>query len=89
MHAAYMIQMLDSALDLLGPDIELLTEILMDLGAKHQRYGVHPDMFGVMGDSLFQILETFLGDREFDAATRAAWKEVYAELSHEMIQARK
>ena len=38
-HARYFIQMIDKALALLGPDIELLTEILMDLGEKHVRYG--------------------------------------------------
>lgn len=39
MHAAYLIQMLDTALNMLGPDIELLTEIMLDLGSKHVRYG--------------------------------------------------
>ena len=34
-HAKYFIQMIDKALGMLGPDIELLTEILLDLGAKH------------------------------------------------------
>lgn len=34
-HATYFIQMIDKALGMLGPDIELLTEILMDLGLKH------------------------------------------------------
>jgi hypothetical protein len=33
-HAAYFIQMIDKALGMLGPDIELLTEILMELGQK-------------------------------------------------------
>lgn len=33
MHASYLIQMLDTALNMLGPDIELLTEIMTELGA--------------------------------------------------------
>ena len=36
-HATYFIQMIDKALGMLGPDIELLTEILMDLGLKHAK----------------------------------------------------
>jgi hypothetical protein len=39
MHAAYLIQMIDTALNMLGPDIELLTEIMTELGLKHVRYG--------------------------------------------------
>ena len=44
-HAKYFIQMIDKALGMLGPDIELLTEILMDLGQKHVRFGVKPGKF--------------------------------------------
>jgi hypothetical protein len=51
MHAAYLVQMLDTVLNMLGPDIELLTEIMLDLGAKHLRYGVKPDMFPRMGEA--------------------------------------
>jgi hypothetical protein len=51
-HASYMIQMLDSALHMLGPNIELLTDIMTDLGAKHVGYGVKPDFFIIMGDCL-------------------------------------
>jgi hypothetical protein len=44
-HAKYFIQMIDKALGMLGPDIELLTEILLDLGKKHVNYGVKPEFF--------------------------------------------
>ena len=39
-HATYFIQMIDKALGMLGPDIELLTEILMDLGMKHAKVNI-------------------------------------------------
>ena len=81
MHAKYMIEMLDSALQLLGPDIELLTEILLELGAKHKRYGVNSHMFAVMGQALLQMLEQILSPQDFTAATKAAWEEVYEEIS--------
>lgn len=89
MHASYMIEMLDSALNLLGPDIALLTEIITELGAKHERYGVRPEMFRVMGEALMDMLEKVLGPEEFTAATREAWKEIYAELSNDMINSYK
>lgn len=86
MHAVYMIEMLDTALQMLGPDIELLTEIMLELGAKHQRYGVKPEMFTVMGTSLIAMLEVMLADR-FDDTTREAWKVTYKELSQDMVKA--
>ena len=84
MHAAYMIDMLDTALNLVGPDLELLTEVLLELGAKHKRYGVKPEMFVAMGHALEHMLEEVLGDR-FDPATRAAWQETYGEISQDMV----
>ena len=71
---------------MLGPDIELLTEIMQELGVKHVRYGVRPEMFPVMGDALLKTLEQTIG-AEFTDAVRDAWKETYAELSQDMIKA--
>ena len=39
-HAKYFIQMIDKALQLLGPDSELLTTMLKELGQKHVKFGV-------------------------------------------------
>ena len=71
---------------MLGPDIELLTEIMQELGVKHIRYGVRPEMFPVMGEALLITLEETLGV-DFDDAIRDAWIETYAELSQDMIKA--
>jgi methyl-accepting chemotaxis protein len=89
MQGSYLIQMLNTALNMLGPDIELLTDILQDLGAKHVRYGVKPAMFGIMGDALIKTLEELLGSKVFNDNCKAAWKETYAELSSDMIKAMK
>jgi hemoglobin-like flavoprotein len=69
-----------------GPDIELLTEIMEELGVKHIRYGVRPDMFPMMGEALVETLEASLGD-DFNENVREAWREVYAELSQDMVKA--
>ncbi|KAL7557860.1 hypothetical protein ACA910_010911 [Epithemia clementina (nom. ined.)] len=88
MHASYLIEMLDTALQMLGPDIDLLTEIMLDLGAKHQRYGVGPDMFPVMGEALLYTLKaTLKGD--FTKDIEQAWIETYKELSGDMIRGQK
>jgi hemoglobin-like flavoprotein len=87
-HATYFIQMIDKALGMLGPDIELLTEILLDLGAKHVGYGVKPEYFPSMGRALIYSVKSQLGDR-FTDDTKDAWVEVYGALSYDMIRAQK
>jgi hemoglobin-like flavoprotein len=85
-HAGYLLEMIDTALNMLGPDIEMLTEIMHELGIKHIRYGVKPDMFPVMGEALAHVLKETLGDAFTDVVAEA-WVETYAALSGDMIQA--
>ncbi len=87
-HAKYFIQMIDKALGMLGPDIELLTEILLDLGAKHVGYGVKPEYFPSMGRALIHSVKEQLGDK-FSEEMKDAWVEVYGALSYDMIRAQK
>jgi hemoglobin-like flavoprotein len=89
MHATYLIQMIDTALNMLGPDIELLTEIMLELGEKHVRYGVKPEMFPIMGDCLISTLQSVLPEDVMNETVVDAWKETYKELSSDMIKAHK
>ncbi|KAG7357816.1 globin-like protein [Nitzschia inconspicua] len=88
-HAAFFIQMLDKAIGMIGPDIEMLTDILMELGKKHVSYGVLPQFFPSMGRSLIETLEETLGKDAFDVETKNCWTEVYGALSYDMIRAQK
>jgi hemoglobin-like flavoprotein len=87
-HAKYFIQMINRALSMLGPDIELLSEILLELGAKHVTYGVKPEYFPSMGRALLYAIKEQLGDH-FTEETKDAWVEVYGALSYDMIRAQK
>jgi methyl-accepting chemotaxis protein len=87
-HATYFIQMIDKALSMLGPDIEILTEILLELGEKHVRYGVKPEYFPSMGRALINTIAEMMGD-EFTSDMKADWVEVYGALSYDMIRAQK
>ena len=91
MHSAYLIQMFDSAMTMLGPDSETLTEIMTSLGKKHVRYGVTPEMFPAMGAALISTLETCLRNHgskvDFNDRVRDSWREVYGSLSGDMISA--
>ena len=83
-HAKYMISMLDKALGLLGPDAELLTEIMADLGKKHVTFGIEdPSYYKIMGESLFVALGELLGSH-FSPKVQESWTVVYGELSGAM-----
>jgi len=88
-HAGYFISMIDKALGMLGPDIELLTEILMELGVKHVSYGVEPEYFPSMGRALIHSIQDTLGEKHFTPEIKDSWVEVYGALSYDMIRAQK
>jgi hemoglobin-like flavoprotein len=78
--------MLDTALHMLGPDLELLTDIMTKLGDKHVRYGVKPEMFPIMGDALIHTLKTIL-KADFTEPVKEAWLKTYSALSQDMLRA--
>lgn len=80
--------MLDTALQMLGPDAELLSEIMAELGLKHVRYGVKAEMFPVMGESLIECLEETLKD-SFTADVKKAWQDVFLSLTTDMMSSYK
>jgi hypothetical protein len=86
-HAKHYISMVDRALDLLGPDIELLTEILLDLGRSHSRFGVEASFYPPMGQALIRTMEEMLGDT-YTPAIKDAWVKCYQALAYDMIRAK-
>ncbi|CAJ1951144.1 unnamed protein product [Cylindrotheca closterium] len=85
-HAKLYVVALDKAIGLLGPNFELLQEILMDLGDKHRRFGVSPELFKPMGRAIIETLEELLGDSTFKPAIKASWTECIELLSEGMIE---
>lgn len=86
-HGSYLIQMLDASLNMLGPDIELLTEIMLELGTKHWRFGVTPDMYPVMCESLLDAMTEILGTKHMSAAVKESWRIVFGALVADMLSA--
>jgi hemoglobin-like flavoprotein len=85
-HSKYMIAMLGKALNMLGPDDELLTEVMSDLGKKHFQLGMdNASYYAVMGESLFLALREILGSN-FTPAVEESWTIVYGELTAAMIK---
>eukprot|EP00934_Nitzschia_sp_Nitz4_P003181 Nitzschia sp. Nitz4//scaffold5_size260463//32982//33533//NITZ4_000944-RA/size260463-augustus-gene-0.0-mRNA-1//1//CDS//3329555226//3171//frame0 len=86
-HAAHYMDMVDRAVNLLGPDFELLTDIMMDLGAQHYKFGVEPSFYPPMGQALLLVMHKFLGDH-FTQEMKDSWLEVYQALALDMIRAK-
>lgn len=84
-HGAQIVQMMDGVLMLLGPDVELLEKILGKLGRRHERHGVKKEYFPLLGDAIRETLASINGDNFTDEAD-AAWKEVFGELSAEIVK---
>mmetsp|Transcript_20717 Transcript_20717/g.36417 ORF Transcript_20717/g.36417 Transcript_20717/m.36417 type:complete len:160 (+) Transcript_20717:90-569(+) len=86
-HASHYMNMVDRAIGLLGPDIELLTEILVELGQTHAKFGVDASFYPPMGQALIATLEEYLGD-DLTEEARDSWLEVYGAMSYDMIRAK-
>ena len=78
------VRMLDIAIDMLGPDMDIVEEQMYDLGVSHQKYGVLPHHFDVMGQALEHTLQGILGSK-FTPATKNAWRKVYGFMTSNMI----
>lgn len=66
--------------------MELVQEILSQVGKRHKDFGVQPSYFPSMGESLVYGLEQLLGPNNFLPVHKAAWMEVYEELSSEIVK---
>ena len=76
--------MLDMAIDMLGPDLDLVESQLQKLGSRHIEYGVMPKHYPLMGQALSDTLQNRLGD-EFKNRI-ASWNAIYTFMSISMLQ---
>jgi hemoglobin-like flavoprotein len=86
-HANIFGALFDSILQLLGPDIEFIEEILQQVGRKHIKMGASPSFFPFMGEALIYAVEKGMG-KEFQLTEhqRNARYEVYEEISNEIVK---
>mmetsp|Transcript_96 Transcript_96/g.160 ORF Transcript_96/g.160 Transcript_96/m.160 type:complete len:154 (+) Transcript_96:32-493(+) len=86
-HAVQYISMLSKAVNLLGPDIEVVNSILHNLGQKHRdSYGVKASFYPPMGKALVETLEELIGPKRFTAKVKESWVECFQAMSYEMVQ---
>ena len=70
----------------LGPDLEVISEILSKLGKRHVQYGVKAHYLPYMGEALIYALKQTLKEH-WTEQMEEAWVEVYDELSGDIMKA--
>lgn len=84
-HGLRIIKMLDLIFSVLGPDDDILHNVLSDMGEQHCKLGLSPEHFTLMCRALLQVLEDIMGD-EWTDELKSAWFQVIRELSVEIAK---
>lgn len=88
MHSAFLVGMIEKALNMLGTDDEELTKLMSELGRKHVIYGVRGDYFPHMQEAIKVMLKEML-EMKFEARDEDAWDEVLSCLITDMTKAQR
>lgn len=85
-HAEGIVHLFDSILQMLGPDLEFIEEILGQVGSRHVTLGVNPSLFPFLGNALIWAIQNDIGDDMTDEHIEA-WEEVYDAISGDIVKA--
>lgn len=81
-----LIKAIDTAVQLLGPDLYPLEGVLFDLGRRHVIMNAQPEFWPLVGEALFLVFEECMGEDGFSPAVRNAWTVMYNFLGYHMIK---
>lgn len=84
-HARRIVDMIDCAVNFLGPDFEAMEEILLDLGSRHVAYGAQPRDFAIMGNAFILALGIILKSA-FTDNLRNDWNRVFGFMTEKLAQ---
>jgi hemoglobin-like flavoprotein len=85
-HGLRIVNMIDQILDLMGPDIDVLREILQEQVQRHKRHGVKKEHFAHMGTAIRGALRELLDKEIYTDEMDMSWKEMFDKLTSTMIQ---
>lgn len=88
MHSAFLVNMIEKALNMLGTDDDELTALMSDLGRKHVIYGVKADYFPHMQKAIKSMLHEML-EIKFSDKDEDAWDEVLSVLISDITKAQR
>jgi hemoglobin-like flavoprotein len=85
-HGLRIVNMIDQILDVMGPDTEVLNEILQEQARRHQKHGVKKEYFVHMGTAIRGALSKILGSDVYTKEVDGSWKEMFDKLSATIVQ---
>ena len=85
-HTDGIVHLLDSILQMLGPDVEFIEEILSQIGGRHAKMGVSPSFFPFLGQAFVWAMEQTIGE-EMTEEHKESWEEVYDAISGQIVKA--
>jgi hemoglobin-like flavoprotein len=85
-HGLRILQILDGILTLLGPNTEMLFEILSKLGDRHLKLGVDKEYILLIGSAIRECISDKLGAK-YTSDDDESWKIVFSILSAELLRA--
>jgi hemoglobin-like flavoprotein len=85
-HGLRIVNMIDQILDLMGPDTDVLNEILQEQARRHQKHGVKKEHFAHMGTAIRGALSKILDGDVYTAEVDNSWKEMFDVLSTTIVQ---
>jgi hemoglobin-like flavoprotein len=89
-HASFIVEMIEKALEMLGGDDKELTDFMTDLGRKHIAYGVKPEYMPRMQQSIVLMLKSMLTEKNgFTEKDEKAWQAVLSALVADMTRAQR
>jgi len=75
----------DNFIDMLGPDSDMLKDILAEEGRKHARRGVELYHYPAIGEALISGIRAM--DVKFNDDTELCWRKVYCGVTHDLGKA--
>ncbi len=84
-HARRIVDMIDCAVNFLGPDFQAMEEILLDLGKRHLAYDAQPEHFAIMGNA-FIVALGFILKSAFTETLRKDWDRVFSFIAEKLVQ---
>ena len=84
-HGVQIVKMLDGIFALMGPDEDILTEVLADIGEEHCQMGLSPDHFTLLCRALLEVMEKIMG-AEWTADISTAWFQVIQVINVEIAK---
>jgi len=85
-HGNNIIQMLNTMLSVLGPDTEMLQDVLLDIGERQSKLGLSPSYFRLLCRAVLEVLREAM-DTDWTAELKEAWFQVIRFLSLEILKA--